>query len=418
MKKILFIAYNCPPVGGGGVLRTAKFLKFLQHFGWNPIVVTAKPAKVSNFDSKLLKEIPSNVLLYRVRGIAPFFLLRTLKKIGLSVIRQWLERYCFIPDKMAGWVSFAYRASSKLIITHSCKVIYTTSPPHSTHLIGLRLKKQFPHIPWVADFRDAWCENPFRQFPRDSHRYMREEKMEQAVFASADVLIFNTVSCRDVYIKKYQSLIGKKSYVIPNGFDQSDFDSLISQKEPLFTVLHAGSLYGIRSLQPLLDGLEHFCETYPDYRNKMRVVFLGHLVVEKEKERIASSKVADMFVYQDFVPHQEALQKMKNADLLLLITGKNETDIMIPCKFYEYMGARVPILALTDKGELSAILTEARLGKWFDGNNPAEISVFLYELIQNRTHLSRSKINEEIISRYDRRFQTGQLAEILNALVK
>ncbi|MCB1196636.1 hypothetical protein KDK77_10665, partial [bacterium] len=207
MKKVLFIAYNCPPVGGGGVLRTAKFLKFLQHFGWNPIVVTAKPAKVSNFDVKLLKEIPSDILLHRIKGITPFFLLRVLKKIGLSVIRQWLERHCFIPDKMAGWVPFACRMSSKLINKHSCEVIYTTSPPHSTHLIGLRLKKRFPHIPWVADFRDAWCENPFRQFSRDSHRYMREEKMEQAVFASADALIFNTVSCRDAHIKKYQSLI-------------------------------------------------------------------------------------------------------------------------------------------------------------------------------------------------------------------
>ena len=41
-KKVLVIAYDYPPLGGGGVFRTLKFTKYLPRFGFKPYVLTIK----------------------------------------------------------------------------------------------------------------------------------------------------------------------------------------------------------------------------------------------------------------------------------------------------------------------------------------------------------------------------------------
>ncbi len=45
MKKVLMIAYYFPPLGGAGVQRTIRFIKYLSKFGWVPTVITVKNNK-------------------------------------------------------------------------------------------------------------------------------------------------------------------------------------------------------------------------------------------------------------------------------------------------------------------------------------------------------------------------------------
>ncbi len=56
-KKVLFIAYLFPPVGGGGVQRSSKFVKYLPEFGWQPLVLTVKEPYDFYKDVTLLDDI-------------------------------------------------------------------------------------------------------------------------------------------------------------------------------------------------------------------------------------------------------------------------------------------------------------------------------------------------------------------------
>jgi hypothetical protein len=58
MKKVLMVTYALPPVGGAGVQRTAKFIKYLNYFGWDPIVLSAKNPSVPLYDPCQLVDIP------------------------------------------------------------------------------------------------------------------------------------------------------------------------------------------------------------------------------------------------------------------------------------------------------------------------------------------------------------------------
>jgi hypothetical protein len=69
---------------------------------------------------------------------------------------KWIRGNFFIPDARVGWVKYATQKAAELIREHQIDCILISSPPHSSQLIGLKLKKEFPHLKWVADLRDPW----------------------------------------------------------------------------------------------------------------------------------------------------------------------------------------------------------------------------------------------------------------------
>ena len=64
----------------------------------------------------------------------------------------------FLPDPRRGWNKYAFKKASELIESEDIRHIITTSPPHSTQLIGLKLKRKYPALKWVADLRDPWTD--------------------------------------------------------------------------------------------------------------------------------------------------------------------------------------------------------------------------------------------------------------------
>ena len=419
MKKVLFIAYDYPPLGGGGVLRSVKFVKYLPDLSWEPIVITSTKNAVGVKDETLFDEIPAFVRHYRVRAITPYFFFRCLKRLKLLPIRHYLDtRFC-IPDKMIGWVPFVVKQAKKIIDEEKIDLIYTTSPPHSTHLIGYFLKKRYPHIPWVADFRDAFCENPFRVVKPKSFRDKIEQKLERKYIKRADSLIFNTYASFNTHKNKYGDLLTRKSFVIPNGFDSEDFRNLPTfSKDARFTILHTGGIYGIRSITPLVKALELFIDRHKKESGKIKIEFIGYAINQEEKNMVASSKVSHFFEFRDFLSHRECLAEMRNSDLLLLITGKGESVVMIPGKFYEYLGAGVPVLALSEKGELTKIIQECNAGEWCTLNDYDKIAKLIHKFYANRNNKSFFKPDNAMIMRYDRKNLTRQLSTVFNRLVK
>ncbi len=418
MKKVLFFAYDYPPLGGGGVLRSVKFVKYLPDLSWEPIVITSKENSVGVKDETLLSQIPATVRHYRVKAITPYFFFRCLKRLKLTSVRHYLDTYFCIPDKLVGWVPFAIKQAEQIIKQEQIDVIYTTSPPHSTHLIGYYLKKKHPSIPWVADFRDAFCENPFRHIKQGGLRDKIEQKLERKYIKRADSLIFNTNSSFNTHKNKYGDLLMRKSFVIPNGFDSEDFRNLPKfSNDSRFTILHTGRIYGIRSIMPLVKALEIFADQHKKIYNKLNIQFIGYAINQDEKNMVASSKASHLFEFRDFLSHKECLTEMKNADLLLLITGKGESAVMIPGKFYEYLGAGTPVLALSEKGELTKIIQECNAGEWCALDDYDKIARVIHKFFSNRNNKSFFKPDNAMIMRYDRRNLTRQLATVFNRLV-
>lgn len=80
MKKVLFISYYFPSLGGMGSIRLARFARYLPEFGWQPRVLTVKtvPARLPR-DDGLLDSISRDIVINRVD---PFDLAAFEKQAG------------------------------------------------------------------------------------------------------------------------------------------------------------------------------------------------------------------------------------------------------------------------------------------------------------------------------------------------
>ena len=175
MKKVLLITYYFPPSGGAGVQRWLKTIKYLPEFGVEAIVLTVDPAVASypQVDESLCADVPSSLKVYTTKTKE---ILSLYKRVSpkrevpyggfanepnptlLQKISRFIRGNFFLPDPRRGWNKYALAKAKEIIESEGITTVITTSPPHSTQLIGLELKKQYPNINWVADLRDPWTD--------------------------------------------------------------------------------------------------------------------------------------------------------------------------------------------------------------------------------------------------------------------
>ncbi|MBK7709899.1 MAG: hypothetical protein IPJ37_02190 [Bacteroidales bacterium] len=161
MHKVLIITYYWPPGSGAGVQRWLKFAKYLPASGWEPVILTVNPeyAAYPAIDNSLLREISPDLKVHRTRATDWFSLYKKDKtkipSAGFAANgnnkhyrknNKVHPRKFFRPDPRKGWNKYAFREACLFVDKEDIKHISTTSPPNSTQLIGLKLKKKLPRL--------------------------------------------------------------------------------------------------------------------------------------------------------------------------------------------------------------------------------------------------------------------------------
>lgn len=141
------VVYSYPPENGAGAERAVSFISQLHSFGWEPLVMTHAVNAQSGTDPD--GQVPEGIDVIRTS----FWNSGTLPRF----IRNFTGFFStlLVPDKERLWEIFSVRKAARLAKYEGVDLVYTVSPPSSAHLIGLRLKKKFPGIPWVADLCNA-----------------------------------------------------------------------------------------------------------------------------------------------------------------------------------------------------------------------------------------------------------------------
>ena len=147
----------------GGVQRTVKFVKYLNKYGYEPIVFTVGNQNHADKDYSLGKDIPKGTKVYRGsdRNLKNYFNKYVTVKV-LQKIFEILYYLMTIPDEQVGWFRNNKKKIEKIVKNENINIIYTSASPYSSNYFGLHLKQKFPSIKWIADFRDAWITNPGR----------------------------------------------------------------------------------------------------------------------------------------------------------------------------------------------------------------------------------------------------------------
>ena len=369
-KKILIITYYWPPSGGSGVQRWLYFSKYLKKLGYSPIILTIE-FESSSYPSldQSLKVEAVGIPIYHVKAFNWIRLYSWFKygfngskkvpqgefsKHGiLDHVASFLRGNFFIPDARISWVKPAIKKCIEIINENKINKVITTGPPHSTHLIGLKLKSSL-NINWIADFRDPWSDLFYlKSFYRLPFAKKKDKKLETDVLSNADCIL--TTTSKNFH-KELQSKITRKQqfYQIYNGFDFELFNKTKKNKSKEFKIVFTGLLTENHSYESIIKSFLKLKNLYP--KMNFKVVFAG-IISDSILENL---KTIPNFSYSGYLEHSKAVNLMCQANILInFLFIQNKKPSMISGKLIEYMATGNPILMIGDTAsEASNLLSK------------------------------------------------------------
>ncbi len=439
-RRLLVLAYFFPPVGGGGVQRTTKFLKYLAPRGWSATVITAEP-EYWIMDDSLVRDIPEGTRVERTRALTAYTVLQHVfrpkrsasgaptagrRPSGAFRALKRASDFVLVPDQYVGWNPFALARARRVLREERIDALYTTSSPDSAHLVGRTLARE-TRLPWVADFRDPWTDRTSYAPPTRLHDAWHR-RLEHAVLRDASRVLTTTESTRLDFLAKYPDVDPRKCRTITNGFDEDDFARARlegarrrtgREADAPVRLLHTGKLADHRTAGGIFEALAEVRRTDPHVAERLRIVQLGPRDSANE-ELVHRTGLAGLVEFADSVPYAEAIVLQAAADVLLLVESVGKaSEIVIPGKLFEYLGARRPILALcAPSSEIARIVADTGAGWTEHPANVQRLAARLRELVSAHD-AGRLDINvpPERVEKYTRRSTAGELFEVLESIV-
>lgn len=262
----------------------------------------------------------------------------------------WARTQLVAPDMRILWNNHAYKKAENILVSGIYDAVITTGPPHSTHLIGLRLKEKYP-IKWIADFRDPWTDITYNvNQKRNKIIDYIDKDLEKKVLSKADVVV--TVS--KIFA---ENLEARKKVIVPNAFDEEAFRGVFYEKADFFRIKYIGTLPEGR-IKPMTKVVEWISEYKDKYEIKdFQISFIG--AFPKEPEWL-EGKIQNI----PFVTYEKSLDECVNAEILLLIINQEDkNEGIITHKLYEYIASKTFILAIGPKNtEVEEILNDTKAG--------------------------------------------------------
>jgi glycosyltransferase involved in cell wall biosynthesis len=425
-KKVMIVTYYWPPAGGPGVQRWLKFVKYLRDFDIEPVLFIPKNPSYPIIDESFSEEIPSDITIIKQSIFEPYefaqlFSKKKTKKISRGIIAKEKQTFIekvllyirgnfFIPDARKYWVKPSVKFLKKYLAENNIETIITTGPPHSLHLIGLKLKAEL-NLKWLADFRDPWTSIGYHEKLKLTKKSKQKHlKLESEVLQTADQIITTSFTTQE----EFSNLTQQPITVITNGYDVEKYPE--TSMDEKFTLSHIGSLLSERNPVILWEVLAELIQEHEDFANDVQLQFAG-VISERIQRAIREVGLDTRTTYFGYVSHQKALQLQRASQVLIVIEiNAEKTKGIIAGKLFEYMVAARPIIGLGPKdADIAKIIQQTNTGAYFLYTEKAKLKtqILAYYEAYKQQKLQVSPIGLE---QYSRKALTKKLAEVLHAL--
>jgi glycosyltransferase involved in cell wall biosynthesis len=425
-RKILIVTHVFPPAGGVPVQRPLSFAKYLPDSGFEVHVLTTRNGAAPVHDPGLLRHVPPAVKVHRT--FTPEVPFGARKKVWSWISptrnadaapaarsagsgwKSWLSqaaRRILSPDPEVVWVPFAVRRGTRLIERYGIGTILLTAPPFSVFLTGLALKRKFPHLTMVSDFRDEWLNFYLSTFEFHSSPQIRARaaETERATVESSSLVISVTPSIVDQIRERYPHLDANRFAHVPNGYDPDAFRDFRPRPHSTdkIVVTFTGTVYRSSSPRFYLDALDALPAAV---RSRFETRFIGRVAGE---ERASLENRKSVVRTLGFMPQSEAFRALEETDFLLLTMTDASS---LTGKLFEYLATGKPILAFAPTGgEIDAILKETGAGWCTDPFDPAAVERTL--LAAASPEGPGLKPDRAAIERYQRPKIAAELARLI-----
>ena len=447
-KRVLVVTYNFPPVGGAGVQRVTKFVKYLPQFGWEPTVLTTENPSVPVFDESLLADIPPQTVVVKARTLEPGYALKRLVSNNVtrsvsegansasivSSVKSLAKRalrgtanLLLQPDPQVLWNSQAIEAGLRVLGQQKHDAIFVTAPPFSSLLIGAELARR-TGLPLVLDYRDEWSiSNSYLENKRLGWLSRTWQQHQQSLVVRAAAALIATTRHSAESLQEVARAASSHPLVthIYNGFDAEDFhhgipplpdpllDSASDATQP-YKLAYIGTLWNLTSVEPVIRAVRQLAEQSPDLASQLELHFVGRRTAEQDEWLDQLEPLPCRIIRQAYLDHDAALRLMRSADgLCLLLSDLPEAGRVVPAKMFEYLAVRRPIIAIVPPGEVSLLLQDCPFAFVHSPSDIAGLARRLGDEIERKRLGVSLPTGSWDSSAYERRQQTEQLAQLL-----
>lgn len=430
MKKILIISYFYEPCSLTAAQRIAGWAKYLNEFGYYPIIITrnwdnkiSKPEDVlvssgneivyNQFDTHEVYYLPYRASL-RDRLFVRFQNVNWLQKLTkvLTLVELIGENFS---NSFISYSNLHKKAESVLEKDKQIKAVIISGNPFNQFRFGFLLNKKF-NIPWIADYRDDWNTSELELNFGKIKKFISklQSKSEKKWVGTSECI----TSVSKVYVDKIGKFVNKKGYVVLNGYDGLDHPTTLSDNKSEFNITYNGSLYNSQPIEPLLEVMKKLILDQT-INLKIKLNFPGLAFDKSQKQRIENflDGFEDYFSITDRIPKNEVIKIQQNSDLLLMIAHKGLKGIP-SSKLYEYVGMKKRILLFpNDHDIIEETLLDTGLG--LICNSESELYEKLLKMIlEKQNNLNQpNDINQSKIDYYSRKNQTAELAKLLDEVI-
>lgn len=432
MRRVLFLAQQFPPIGFA-TGRTVACARYLAHHGYEVTVVTGPGESTSRWaqpDPALMSRI-ADVDVRRVPGTMP----RDRRGVRARVAR-WTEQ----PPRWVNWWVQSARETAAAV-EGRFDVILANLIPYETAFAAAKLSRELG-IPWVADLEDPWALDEMRVAPTAlNHRIDRARMLYGLETASAVIM-----NCREAAdsLRAEMPGLGKIVAGIPHGFTDEDFDAPAPRRsDGAFRIVHTGSLHtqlGLdhrrsarrrrllggtsvdvdiltRSHLYLMNGIDALRAADPRAEARVELHLAGHLT--DADRRLIDGR--DYVKAYGQLSHADTIALARSADMLFVPMHdmpEGRRARLVPCKTYEYLAAERPILGALPDGDARDLVSQFRRAHVVRPSDSAGMARAIYDrLTDPHRGLGEQGRAAEPLRRYERRYLTGEIAEVLDQVV-
>jgi hypothetical protein len=389
--KILIVSFHFAPSPLVGAKRFSFLTREFTRQGYDVHVVTNEIRDTSH--GREDKSLPLFGTIHRVADSTDSFLRirdkgHGWRRVVNGALRRLLEPVGF--DYF--WAGAATRKAMEVARKFPAGepgVVIATSPPHAALIAGERIARRLGW-PLVLDYRDPWSAFEWPEWHRGGISNWLGKHIEARLIRRSAARVLNTASMREWFEETFPTAPAAKNFAIPNGFDAVP-RTCEPPAEGLMQIVHAGDIYGSRSLVPLLRAIRNVGQRHP--QRAIRLTNYGPLP-PREMSKIEAAQLGEFVEIRARIPFADLFVELQRAHLLLAVVSEHMT-YSTPYKVYDYMAAGRPILALTPTdAALHDLLAESGAGEGVEAQDVDGIERALEKMlfgppVSNATRIER-----------------------------
>jgi glycosyltransferase involved in cell wall biosynthesis len=349
--------------------RVRQSISYFKEFGWNPIVITVRTKFVEGkTDNLLLDTIPSDIEIVYIDAFSATW----TRKIGLGNL-----------GLRSLW--FYKKVVNSILKNRQIDLIYFSTTLFPVTILGNYWKKKY-NVAYVIDMQDPWYSDHYLKVSKEERppkfwiAYHLNKTLEPIAMQRVNGIIAVSQGYCDMLQQRYMNIQPAYCRVIPFSAFSQDFvvlnkhrviNKFFSTGQPYLNVAYVGrgGHDMAFSASAIFLALHKGLLQNPSLFSNLRLYFIGTSYAPDGQGKSTLAPIAEKYgvsafvkEYTDRIPYFEALQVLKDADMLI-VPGSIDPNYTAS-KLYPYIIANKPVLAVfNESSSVVQILTETKAGE-------------------------------------------------------